>query len=518
MFQEERSSLGLAESKINYENERSFKPMNHIDYKSSSFILKNLSIASSFDINQNTTVLSNEHTITNQHTDKYHVSKQDISKTNTYSEVITSENSLKLRNLYACIISHQILFYIGCTLKLFVLSKKKPVILLYGTGYIGMKVIHHLISFGLSEYLRICTRQCEEVEYFRERGIIANTDLVQLLTSPDTSTGILQKIDIIILNIPLQAYDIVSKQFKSLIDHTTILIYSTFGLSRLDIFKNLKIASILRTFQDEYLISHIKTKLSDSDKIDYSVLSATILCEACDVIGMISVLENYYALHGMPHALARYEALSCALCHQDKEYSSSTSYQKDLHRFNMYLEQLKENELESRMSKIDEELENSHSVQNLANLEFIFNNFQNNLFTKFHEIFSKFIRIVDIPRVSQIQEKIELHKLELSLLDKRNHDSNNRKRSSQLREARKYSNTGARTSLVLMEVTYNGSGYPMHSNETIRHIFKKDLFFNQIAPDLRINENHIDNVDLSICSSNSSDSDSLDSLEYNIST
>ena len=82
-------------------------------------------------------------------------------------------NSNAARNASANIVSQQILFYVACCLRghFNKLVPAAPVILVYGGGYIGQRVIDALTKAKCAEMLHVYTRGDLKAKYWRTKGL-----------------------------------------------------------------------------------------------------------------------------------------------------------------------------------------------------------------------------------------------------------------------------------------------------------------------------------------------------------
>jgi hypothetical protein len=80
---------------------------------------------------------------------------------------------LPARRAAASIAAQQICFYVACCLRgfLYRMIPAAPVILIYGGGYIGQRVIDTLVEYKCKEMLHVYTRGDIRAKYWRTKGL-----------------------------------------------------------------------------------------------------------------------------------------------------------------------------------------------------------------------------------------------------------------------------------------------------------------------------------------------------------
>lgn len=133
----------------------------------------------------------------------------------------------------------------------------------------------------------------------------------------------------------MSSFGFICRSLLPFISRATFFISSCFGLSRKRIFHSLKTPNVFRTFQepqvamtecslsDEYLVSTKAPTTREEDNnyngnkahnLSIEQQSANQIVKRCpNIRNMIFLLENYYALRGMKHTVARKKSINSLL-------------------------------------------------------------------------------------------------------------------------------------------------------------------------------------------------------------
>jgi hypothetical protein len=170
----------------------------------------------------------------------------------TYEEDDTG--TLGGREELSAIISHQIVFYCYCLLQVYQYDEELPIVLIFGDGFIGSKVIQLLTEVGCLPLLRIFCRGEFAANSWKDHGYLADANLLRLL-------GKNNKPDIVIFCSEYSSYPFIYHLLNDnhLIKATTALITTTLGFQRKKLFYNFGIPTIFRTFvEPQRFIDQIK--------------------------------------------------------------------------------------------------------------------------------------------------------------------------------------------------------------------------------------------------------------------
>jgi hypothetical protein len=389
-----------------------------------------------------------------------------------------SSYGIQTRKKMAEMTSMQICFYLFCILKAFLQTKEAPSILVFGTGFVGSRLLKDLIAANCTQYLKIFCRNDEEIPYWKQRGIKISTSMRKLYPNQT-------KPHIIILCTPLSSFPIISKQIKHLIDRNTVIIYTTVGLLRRRVYETFHTPMVFRTYQEpEKLSQTIKTQTESTSEISYenanaglipkkpekdersvqggniSLIDAGLTSEelaadnianrAIDIRNLVYMIENYYALCGMSHAMARYETLLSIFAYNDVEYETYLREQKISENFG------RREAIESIMDKLYED-DDDGTLKSVKN---ILRNLSSSVGQRFQRQFSKLIKVVNLPRIHSIIERMN----ELNYRASIDQKSTRRYSESLLKRGKGYNRRSH----------YDGNLVEMHSDNFLNKIFDQD--------------------------------------------
>lgn len=249
------------------------------------------------------------------------------------------------------IIAYQVLFYLQCVLRGFLNVGNRehpPSILVCGAGHLGSVIIKKLLDCDCGSLLRVFSRGDGGIEKWKEKGLNCSCDVDELLSSHHP--------DIIILCINLSGFPTFCRDIVKYVSSTTFIISTTFGLEPKRIYHMLRAPGVLRTHtepeflkermqktkiftkpstklislkhalgsqtpideltrerQDTNLDSIYPHKLMSNYTSPISYAASLLVNGTFDVRNIIHLLENYYAIHNMPHQLARATAIMAVL-------------------------------------------------------------------------------------------------------------------------------------------------------------------------------------------------------------
>jgi hypothetical protein len=168
------------------------------------------------------------------------------------------------REELSAVISQQIVFYCYCLLQAYQYDEEPPIILVFGDGFIGSKVIQLLTEVGCLPLLRIFCRGEFAANNWKDHGYLADANLLHLL-------GKNTKPDIVLFCSEYSSYPFIYHLLSDnhLIKATTALITTTLGFQRKKLFYNFGIPTIFRTFvEPQRFLDQIKkerlSKISSS--------------------------------------------------------------------------------------------------------------------------------------------------------------------------------------------------------------------------------------------------------------
>lgn len=226
-------------------------------------------------------------------------------------------------------IVHQICFYLMCCLRAKMEKETPPSILIFGAdGYIGKRLVEMLLEFHLGQFLFLFSRSSADITHWKEKHVQIGCNMNELL-------GANGKPDIIIMCSGVSSFPAICHHVINRLTPETVFIYSTLGLQRRRIFSVLNIQTVFRTYQEtNNVMTGFKTKrkteksisiipynrhstgkmidIRESDEtraVSRREAAIRLLKRTVDVRHLIFVLENLYALHGAPHAVARHAAV-----------------------------------------------------------------------------------------------------------------------------------------------------------------------------------------------------------------
>lgn len=242
-------------------------------------------------------------------------------------------HTLQCRNIAAEMIINQLMFYFYCVFKAYtlrtpdnVVTDNPPNVLIFGSGFIGSKIINRLCENRCGPLLKIYTRGDVTAKYWLSKGIKASNSIDKLIPNE-------QSIDVIIMTTGSYTFQSMIKLLKPYINRDTALLYASFGLSAQRIYNCFTIPSIFRAYVEpnelvakchetftnyvsSYQIYNKRQAFNRSvDIIDYSCdIMANRLGNVCN---LIYILENYYYQRCGNTKVARYEALDSLLGFKD---------------------------------------------------------------------------------------------------------------------------------------------------------------------------------------------------------
>ena len=212
--------------------------------------------------------------------------------------------STATRNNVVEAICYQMCFYVMCTLKSFEDSDLTPMILVYGTGVIGSRIVDALVKYGCTPYMLIFVRDPEAYKKWTAMGLKSTTKL----TADD-------RIDIVVMSSNLASFSQICRDIGSNVYPHTAFITSTFGLQRRRIYSILKLASVFRTYFDVSMFADnnppkrpkamTAEELEERKALCLRRSAAALGTRWQSVRNMILILENYYVLAGTPRYMAR---------------------------------------------------------------------------------------------------------------------------------------------------------------------------------------------------------------------
>lgn len=154
--------------------------------------------------------------------------------------------SLSSRHAMADLAVHQMCFYFFCVLKVFALtptpSKKPPNVLIFGSGFLGSRLIKQLMIHRCGPILRIFSRGDLAIKYWRKKGIQCSDSLPRLLKDGPA--------DIVFLCSGQSSFSAIMKLLKPYVSPATAVITSSFGLARKRIFTNLGTLTVFRSYTE----------------------------------------------------------------------------------------------------------------------------------------------------------------------------------------------------------------------------------------------------------------------------
>lgn len=289
-------------------------------------------------------------------------------------------NCLKSRREISALISQQVQFYVFLLLRGYDVLKRSPTILIFGSGQIGTRIVNDLCEVGCSQHLRIYTRGDEGSKYWKSRGLRASTSIPKLLngefadiviiSSPLASFSAMARLlspavtltsAVIFCTLGLQRRRLLSmlkcptifRTYQEPVKFNTRLL--TPFLEHSDTAplvdksetrhegegnesdeddeddEDIKVvtkneAEILnmekQALEAEELLHLLDSSPWNSSPVDLEYAADLIAIRSIDVRYIIYVLENFYALLGMTHPQARYEAMVSVLNYRDSEFES----------------------------------------------------------------------------------------------------------------------------------------------------------------------------------------------------
>ncbi len=206
----------------------------------------------------------------------------------TTEDVFEDEtNSNAARNASANVVSQQVLFYVACCLRghFNKLVPAAPVILVYGGGYIGQRVIDALTKAKCAEMLHVYTRGDLKAKYWRTKGLKSSPSMNRLLKG--------NKVDILILLAGMSSFSSMTKLLLPYISRSTCVINAAFGLERRRFFALLRTPTVFRTYlEPQSMLSLLKNNPVLSKSLKAGQLGIMARADADAGNGGIAPLSN----------------------------------------------------------------------------------------------------------------------------------------------------------------------------------------------------------------------------------
>ena len=228
------------------------------------------------------------------------------------------------------LISYQVSFYCMCALRDLSGRSIAPSILICGAGRMGSKIINSLLAFGCGPLLKIYSRGDVHIRQWRNKGLATSSQLSSLILGNNP--------DIVILCCNFSGFPQLCNDLLQYMTSSVFVISATFGLEVHRIYHMLKTPGIFRTHVDSAKVkklmstaiipiqTHKKSSVpsyldtieitgvsQDGSPIKFSnpvEYSAYLLGESgVDVLNMIRILEDFFAIHGIPPLNAREDAI-----------------------------------------------------------------------------------------------------------------------------------------------------------------------------------------------------------------
>lgn len=213
---------------------------------------------------------------------------------------------------------------------------------------------------------------------------------------------------------------------------------------------------------------------------DMEVSAELIVQRVLDIRNFIYMMENFYALHGMSHPMARHEALLSVLLYQDIEYEKYQMKVDDNQiarlsransRQNTGTSQRDTNKAHIQFRDEFEEGEEARHKANFDRLSEVLNKLSEWVGATYQKQFSKHIKVINIPRISHVIDRLsEVNKY----IRHGNEFTQVSKEIKSLAEnILKYENANN----YYMDHTkrfYDGAGTHMHQDNLITKIFDQD--------------------------------------------
>lgn len=165
---------------------------------------------------------------------------------------------LPARRAAASIAAQQICFYVACALRgfLYRMIPAAPVILIYGGGYMGQRVIDTLVEYKCKEMLHVYTRGDIRAKYWRTKGLKSSPSCERLLKG--------QTVDIVIILSGMSGFQNLTKVLMPHINRSTLILSASLGIERKRYFALLRTPSVFRTYLGEQPPLSLHLSLSPS--------------------------------------------------------------------------------------------------------------------------------------------------------------------------------------------------------------------------------------------------------------
>lgn len=322
--------------------------------------------------------------------------------------------ALQSRNITCDITCHQLLYYLSLTLKSFANkhggNKKYPCILLIGPGFLGSRLIEKIVEINCAPILNVFTRGDIASKYWIGKGIRASNSIKKLIKK--------QKVDILILCTSVSAFPSIVRKLEGRISRSTAVLNASMGLPNRRIYNQWQTPSIFRVYQEpervikrvkeEYVRTgysndhpHLMTDMEGypniqnievetisnyslsritltEENLSYCEYSADLLATRVgDICHLIFILENYYSLRGCPHDKARIDALAGILGYNSAQAPASISTSSEPISKKVLATPVRDQLFQNVLKSLDD-----------------------NIVSTFQRQLSRYIRIVDLPKVT----------------------------------------------------------------------------------------------------------------------
>lgn len=213
--------------------------------------------------------------------------------------------------------------------------------------------------------------------------------------------------------------------------------------------------------------------LKDLDEIEYAADIAAK--RTIDIRNIIYLIENYYSVCGMSHAKARYEALSAVLSYHDSDYDIYTNGRSITSPSKGNSGGLSHESTNLINDDPDDPI-TKMKADNHAIIKQIIDKLHTWVGLQFQQQFSKYIRVVNVPKVSHVLNRLydDTHndKFKISL-------DQYISRSIEFAAAGKKSDPNIHPDepYGLGDLFYDGTGVSMHSDNIVGRIFDQDRKF-----------------------------------------
>lgn len=168
-------------------------------------------------------------------------------------DIFDDETNLNASRIAAStVITQQVAFYVACALRGFYnrLVPAAPLILIYGGGLIGQRVVDSLVSMKCGEMLYIYTRGDLRAKYWRSKGLKSSPSMTRLLKG--------NKVDVVVLLAGMSSFQNMTKLLIPNMTRSTCVINAAYGLERRRFFALLRTPTVFRTYvEPQYLIELI---------------------------------------------------------------------------------------------------------------------------------------------------------------------------------------------------------------------------------------------------------------------